>query len=298
MKKGGIKNLMKIFENNEKKKINQPSNINKKDPSKDNTHFGSIYFKPENLNKPNDNNNNSSFTQRTYTFSLPHDFNIAKETKNELDIIKSNLKKSTYKTEKNDKNDKNNNNSIKQPQNEFDEAKNNIIGKVVNKNDNIVKETKTGNNNLKSNINNEKKKNINTNEVKKDINKFEKLNDLKIPMEKANNNNKNETNNNNKDNNNNKSEVNNVKNSNNILNLNKNVEKQIEIENKTKDLDNENTTSSKDNYNIKNISQNNNKMNEENNKVYEKSFDKFVNLQNLLKKESSLKELCKCDIIL
>ena len=61
-----------------------------------------------------------------------------------------------------------------------------------------------------------KKNNINTNEVKEDINKFENLTDLKTPMEKVNNTNKNENNNNNKDNN-NKSEVNNVKNNNNIL---------------------------------------------------------------------------------
>ena len=44
---------------------------------------------------------------------------------------------------------------------------------------------------------------------------------------------------------------------------------------------------------IKSFKTNNKVINENENKVFEKSFDKLVNLQVLLKKESSLKELCK-----
>ena len=45
---------------------------------------------------------------------------------------------------------------------------------------------------------------------------------------------------------------------------------------------------------VKNFIQNINKNIRENeNKVYEKSFDRLLNLQTLLKKESALKELCK-----
>jgi hypothetical protein len=50
-----------------------------------------------------------------------------------------------------------------------------------------------------------------------------------------------------------------------------------------KNISNKNTTSSS------NIA----KENKEDNKVYEKSFDRLLNLQRLLKKESALKELCK-----
>jgi hypothetical protein len=41
---------------------------------------------------------------------------------------------------------------------------------------------------------------------------------------------------------------------------------------------------------IKSINKN---ISENENKVFEKSFDRLANLQTLLKKESSLKELCK-----
>ena len=45
---------------------------------------------------------------------------------------------------------------------------------------------------------------------------------------------------------------------------------------------------------IKSLIKTNNKtINENEKKVCEKSFDRFVSLQTLLKKESSLKELCK-----
>ena len=45
---------------------------------------------------------------------------------------------------------------------------------------------------------------------------------------------------------------------------------------------------------MKHFVQNINKNLQDNeNKVYEKSFDRLLNLQILLKKESSLKELCK-----
>jgi len=56
--------------------------------------------------------------------------------------------------------------------------------------------------------------------------------------------------------------------------------------------------SAKDNkMGVKSFIQNiNNNINE--NKVFEKSFDRLVNLQTLLKKESALKELCKILIYL
>jgi hypothetical protein len=45
---------------------------------------------------------------------------------------------------------------------------------------------------------------------------------------------------------------------------------------------------------IKSLIKTNNKtINENEKKVFEKSFDRLVSLQILLKKESSLKELCK-----
>jgi hypothetical protein len=105
-------------------------------------------------------------------------------------------------------------------------------------------------------------------------NKFEKLTELKTPAPKQ--------------------ESNNIVKPN-ILKKNETKEKnekKLDIETPKPKINNK--TNKNEINNVKNFIQNINKNIRENeNKVYEKSFDRLLNLQILLKKESSLKELCK-----
>ena len=93
-----------------------------------------------------------------------------------------------------------------------------------------------------------------------------------------------------------KNEIKNVKT--NATNINNKENKNNIPKSKTETvIDPENISSVlKDNgkMDIKSLIKTNNKtINENEKKVCEKSFDRFVSLQTLLKKESSLKELCK-----
>jgi hypothetical protein len=86
-----------------------------------------------------------------------------------------------------------------------------------------------------------------------------------------------------------------------MFNQNKQENNQIgnNIELETPKPKNYNKSNKNEINNVKNFIENINKNIKENeNKVFEKSFDRLLNLQILLKKESALKELCKLYFII
>lgn len=161
-----------------------------------------------------------------------------------------------------------------EPKTELDIIRNNILKKKNiksekiedndnNNNKNNVKEGQTELDKIRNFIINKKsnlkKKSMdNTNNNKKEVHYFEQLTQLKTPNPLNNNNNNSKSN---------KMEI----------------DKKLEKRQKSYTMSMNNNF---DNHQNKNIHENENK-------VFEKSFDRLLNLQILLKKESSLKELCK-----
>ena len=261
MNKEGMNELKKLFEQKQKKDNNNTKNKEVKEDKK----------KKEKQEKLKKENTKQEFSLRTFTF-----------VGNELESVRNNLIKNVNKNDKNDK--ATNNNTNKETENELDKIKNKLIRKSVNFSQAIdIKE-------------------INNGGVKNPIQNFNKtVNDKK----------------------NNKKEAYNVKNNISNLNIdnNKNGNNKIEKNETKNDKINANNINNKENKNdfpksnddtvidpktinsvikdngkmdIKSLIKTNNKtINENEKKVFEKSFDRFVSLQILLKKESSLKELCK-----
>jgi hypothetical protein len=192
----------------------------------------------------------------------------------EIESVRKNLIKNVNQNDKNDKNkNKNNNNDNKETPNELDKIKNKLvrphtitIGNTNNKN---VKAEENGG--AKNNIEKFNKSAIETKDSKKEKNntKKNKCNDEK------------------KETNNTKNDNINEKTTENKINLSSYLESFVKSKSFIPFI--------KDNLKmeIKAFKTNNKVINENENKVFEKSFDKLVNLQVLLKKESSLKELCK-----
>ena len=261
MNKEGMNELKKLFEHKQKKDNNNTKVKEVKEDKK----------KKEKQEKLKKENTKQEFSLRTFTF-----------VGNELESVRNNLIKNVNKNDKNDK--ATNNNTNKETENELDKIKNKLIRKSVNFCNPIdIKEVNNGG-------------------VKNPIQNFNKtVNDKK----------------------NNKKEAYNVKNNISNLNIdnNKNGNNKIEKNETKNDKINANNINNKENKNdfpksnddtvidpktinsvikdngkmdIKSLIKTNNKtINENEKKVFEKSFDRFVSLQILLKKESSLKELCK-----
>jgi hypothetical protein len=255
MNKEGMNELKKLFEQKQKKEI-------KEDKKKKE--------KPEKLKK--ENTKPDTFSQRSLTFVT-----------NELESVRNNLVKNINKNDKNEK--ASNNNTNKQAENELDKIKNRLLVRnSVNFSTSLdIKEFNNGG-------------------VKNPIQNFNKtVNDNK-DNKKETNSSKNIISNLNKDNNKNgsnkdeKNEAKNVKN--NATNINNKENKNVISKSRADTVIDPKTINAviKDNgkMDIKSLIKTNNKtINENEKKVFEKSFDRFVSLQILLKKESSLKELCK-----
>ena len=262
MEKKGFNELKQLFEKKRTKEKNKSSSKNKKKENKKDKK------KQEKIKK--EKNKQEDFPQRTLTLA-----------NNEIESVRKSLVKNVNQ---NNKNDKINNNNNKETPNELDKIKNNlvktntfIIGNTIGKNvkteenggvkNTIEKYNKSVNDNKgnKKEINNTKNNISNTN---KDTNK-NRCNDVK------------------KETNNDKNNATNTKNEENKTNLSSYLYSFFKSKSFIPFI--------KDNtkMEIKSFKTNNKVINENENKVFEKSFDKLVNLQVLLKKESSLKELCK-----
>ena len=313
MNKEGMNELKKLFEQKQKKDNNNSSSKYKKKETKEDKK------KQEKQEKFKKENTKQDFSLRAHTL-----------TGNELESVRNNLVKNVNK---NDKNVKASNTTNKEPMNELDKIKSNLarksviltttldikidnnnggvknaiqnFNKPVNENKDNKKEANKAKN-IISNINKDNNKNGNnkdekneTKNVKNNVNNINNKNgnnkDEKneIKNVKTNVSNINNKNGNNKDE---KNEIKNVKT--NATNINNKENKNNIPKSKTEAvIDPENISSVlKDNgkMDIKSLIKTNNKtINENEKKVCEKSFDRFVSLQILLKKESSLKELCK-----
>ena len=290
MNKEGMNELKKLFEQKKKKENNNSSSKNKKKETKEDKKKQEKQEKQEKLKKEN---NKQDFSQRSHTL-----------TGSELEAVRNSLVKNP------NKNDKNVKASNKEPpMNELDKIKSNLARKSVILTSNIdIKMDNNGgvknaiqNFNKAVNDNKDNKKetnkakniisNINKDNNKNGSNKDEKNETKSV---KTNINNINDKNGSNKDE---KNEDKNVKT--NVTNIN-NIENKNNIPKcRTETVIDPGTIKSvlKDNGkmdDIKSLIKTNNKtINENEKKVYEKTFDRFVSLQTLLKKESSLKELCK-----
>ena len=289
MNKEGMNELKKLFEQKQKKDSNNSSSKNKKKETKEDKK------KQEKQEKFKKENTKQDFSLRAHTL-----------TGNELESVRNNLVKNVNK---NDKNVKASNNTNKEPMNELDKIKSNLARKSViltttldikidNNNGGVKNAIQNFNKPVNENKDNKKEankaKNIISN-INKDNNKNGNNKDEKneIKNVKTNVSNINNKNGNNKDE---KNEIKNVKT--NATNINNKENKNNIPKSKTETvIDPENISSVlKDNgkMDIKSLIKTNNKtINENEKKVCEKSFDRFVSLQTLLKKESSLKELCK-----
>ena len=289
MNKEGMNELKKLFEQKQKKDNNNSSSKNKKKETKEDKK------KQEKQEKFKKENTKQDFSLRAHTL-----------TGSELESVRNNLVKNVNK---NDKNVKASNNTNKEPMNELDKIKSNLARKSViltttldikidNNNGGVKNAIQNFNKPVNENKDNKKEankaKNIISN-INKDNNKNGNNKDEKneIKNVKTNVSNINNKNGNNKDE---KNEIKNVKT--NATNINNKENKNNIPKSKTETvIDPENISSVlKDNgkMDIKSLIKTNNKtINENEKKVCEKSFDRFVSLQTLLKKESSLKELCK-----
>ena len=289
MNKEGMNELKKLFEQKQKKDNNNSSSKNKKKETKEDKK------KQEKQEKFKKENTKQDFSLRAHTL-----------TGSELESVRNNLVKNVNK---NDKNVKASNNTNKEPMNELDKIKSNLARKSViltttldikidNNNGGVKNAIQNFNKPVNENKDNKKEankaKNIISN-INKDNNKNGNNKDEKneIKNVKTNVSNINNKNGNNKDE---KNEIKNVKT--NGTNINNKENKNNIPKSKTETvIDPENISSVlKDNgkMDIKSLIKTNNKtINENEKKVCEKSFDRFVSLQTLLKKESSLKELCK-----
>ena len=290
MNKEGMNELKKLFEQKKKKENNNSSSKNKKKETKEDKKKQEKQEKQEKLKKEN---NKQDFSQRSHTL-----------TGSELEAVRNSLVKNP------NKNDKNVKASNKEPpMNELDKIKSNLARKSVILTSNIdIKMDNNGgvknaiqNFNKAVNDNKDNKKetnkakniisNINKDNNKNGNNKDEKNETKSVKANIANINNKNGSN---------KDEKNEAKNvQTNVTNIN-NIENKNNIPKcRTETVIDPGTIKSvlKDNGkmdDIKSLIKTNNKtINENEKKVYEKTFDRFVSLQTLLKKESSLKELCK-----
>ena len=257
MKKQGIDELKKLFEQKQKKEKNNSSSKKKKKKTKEDKK------KQEKLKKEKDKEDN--FPQRTMTFFG-----------NEIESARKNLIKNAKQNDKNDKID--NNNSNKETPNELEKIRN----KLIRSNTNIIGSTNSKG--AKAENNDSVKKNVNDNkDNKKEANSKNNISNLNKD------NNKNGLNDVKKETKNAKNNITNIKNTENTINLSLNLDS---VTTKSKSF----TPVIKDNIKkeISNLIKTDNKViNENEKKVFEKSFDKLVHLQVLLKKESSLKELCK-----
>jgi len=217
---------------------------------------------------------------------------------NELDKIKSNLARKSVILTSNIDIKMDNNGGVKNTIQNFNKA--------VNDNKDNKKETNKAKN-IISNINKDNNKNGNNKDEKNET-KSVKANIANINNKNGSNKDeKNETksvktniNNINNKNGSNKDEKNEAKNvQTNVTNINNIENKNYIPKCRTETVIDPGTIKSvlKDNGkmdDIKSLIKTNNKtINENEKKVYEKTFDRFVSLQTLLKKESSLKELCK-----
>mgnify|MGYP006873018004 CR=1 FL=1 len=262
MKKEGISELKKLFEQKQKKEKDNSSSKKKKKETKEDKK------KQEKLKK--EKNKQEDFPQRTFTLAG-----------SELESVRKNLVKNVSQNDKNDK--LSNNNGGKETPNELENIKNKLRTSNILANANVKDAKEVINGGVKNNI--------------------------QIFNKEANGN---------KDNKKDKKET--ISSKNVVPNLNKNDNKKewYDMENEVKD-DKNNITNNrkkiylreylesvvksksfnqfiKDNNKMETKSFNktdNNIINENEKKVFEKSFDRLVNLQVLLKKESSLKELCK-----
>ena len=289
MNKEGMNELKKLFEQKQKKDNNNSSSKNKKKETKEDKK------KQEKQEKFKKENTKQDFSLRAHTL-----------TGSELESVRNNLVKNVNK---NDKNVKASNNTNKEPMNELDKIKSNLARKSViltttldikidNNNGGVKNAIQNFNKPVNENKDNKKEankaktiiSNINKDNNKNGNNKDEKNEIKNVKTNVSNINNKNG---NNKDE---KNEIKNVKT--NGTNINNKENKNNIPKSKTETvIDPENISSVlKDNgkMDIKSLIKTNNKtINENEKKVCEKSFDRFVSLQTLLKKESSLKELCK-----
>ena len=289
MNKEGMNELKKLFEQKQKKDNNNSSSKNKKKETKEDKK------KQEKQEKFKKENTKQDFSLRAHTL-----------TGSELESVRNNLVKNVNK---NDKNVKASNNTNKEPMNELDKIKSNLARKSViltttldikidNNNGGVKNAIQNFNKPVNENKDNKKEankaKNIISN-INKDNNKNGNNKDEKNETKNV----KNNVNNINNKNGNNKDEKNEIKNvKTNATNINNKENKNNIPKSKTETvIDPENISSVlKDNgkMDIKSLIKTNNKtINENEKKVCEKSFDRFVSLQTLLKKESSLKELCK-----
>ena len=253
MEKKGFNELKQLFEKKQNKEKNRSSSKNKKKESKKDKK------KQEKIKK--EKNKQEDFPQRTFTM-----------VNDEIESVRKNLIKNVNQNDKNDKN-KNNNNDNKETPNELDKIKNKLVRPHT-----IA-------------IGNTNSKNVKTEEnvgVKNNIEKFNKsVIDNKDSKKEKNNTKKNKCNDEKKETNNTQNDNTDIENTENKINLSSYLESFVKSKSFIPFI--------KDNPNmeIKAFKTNNKVVNENENKVFEKSFDKLVNLQVLLKKESSLKELCK-----
>ena len=313
--------LKKLFEQKQKKENNNSSSKNKKKETKEDKKKQEKQEKQEKPEKFKKEINKQDFSQRSLTL-----------TGSKLEAVRNSLVKNPNKNDKNVK-ASNNNANKEPPMNELDKIKSNLVRKSVNLTGNIdIKMDNNGgmkitiqNFNKAVNDNKDNKKeankakniisNINKDNNKNGNNKDEK-NEFKNVKDNINNiNNKNGSN---KDE---KNEIKSVKT--NVTNINNKNGSNKDEKNETKNV-NSNVTNINNKENINNmpksrtesvidpgtinsvlkdngkmdeikslIKTNNKTINENEKRVYEKTFDRFVSLQTLLKKESSLKELCK-----
>ena len=314
MNKEGMNELKKLFEQKKKKENNNSSSKNKKKETKEDKKKQEKQEKQEKLKKEN---NKQDFSQRSHTLTgseleavrnslvknpNKNDKNVKASNKeppmNELDKIKSNLARKSVILTSNIDIKMDNNGGVKNAIQNFNKAVNDNKDnkKETNKAKNIISNinkdnNKNGNNKDEKNETKSVKANIANINNKNGSNKDEKNETKSV---KTNINNINDKNGSNKDE---KNEDKNVKT--NVTNIN-NIENKNNIPKcRTETVIDPGTIKSvlKDNGkmdDIKSLIKTNNKtINENEKKVYEKTFDRFVSLQTLLKKESSLKELCK-----
>ena len=266
MKKEGLNELKKLFEQKQKKENNNSSSKNKKKKEKEKKEDKK---KQEKLKKENTKQDFSS--QRTFTL-----------TGSEIESVRNSLVKNVNKNDKNDK--VSNISTSKEAENELDKIKNKLVR--TNTNFNNLKDTKAeGNGGVKNTIQNFNTVNENKDNKKETNNAKNIISNLNKDANKNGNNKevKNEI----KDAKANVTNINNKDNQNDFL-MPKRAETAIDSKIFNSAL------KDNDKMEIKSLIKTNNKtINENEKKVFEKSFDRFVSLQTLLKKESSLKELCK-----
>jgi hypothetical protein len=263
MEKKGFDELKQLFEKKQNKEKNNSSSKNKKKENKKDKK------KQEKIKK--EKNKQEDIPQRTLTL--------------ENDEIESVRKSLIKNINPNDKNVKfNNKNDNKETLNELDIIKNKLVkaNTIIIGNTNI-KNTKTEENGGVNNIIENLNLSVNDNKANK-----KKINNAKNIISNINQDtNKDKCNNEKKETKNGKNNITNIKNTENKKNLSSYLDSFVKSKSFIPLIKDNNKME------IKSFKTNNKVINENENKVFEKSFDKLVNLQVLLKKESSLKELCK-----